>query len=78
MDFIAALKIALEACIPNVAKDAEVSVGNLSEMEVAVKEMLQGVGNEVMRQWLEAQDEKYPMAQRAWTAPQSTTSSAAT
>src|SRR5258708_36543334 len=29
-------------------------------MEVAVKEMLHEVGGEVLRQWLEAQDAKYP------------------
>ncbi len=61
MNFIARMKAALLACISNVIQSAPVEEGtSLSEMEVAVKQMQQAVGNAVLGQWLEAQDGKYP------------------
>jgi hypothetical protein len=61
MDFIARLKTAFVTCIGEVVQSEAVEVAaSLSEMEVAVKQMLHEVGNEVMGQWLEAQDGKYP------------------
>jgi Uncharacterised protein family (UPF0236) len=65
MEFIAALKEALVACIEPVIKAGRVEAESLTGMEVAVKEMLQGIGGEVLRQWLEAQDDKYPAEERA-------------
>ena len=64
MEFIARLKKALIECIGPSLKVGEVTAGSLGEMEVAVKAMLHEVGNEVLGQWLEAQDEKYPEEER--------------
>jgi len=60
MEFITALRSALMGCIPEVVKATEVTAESLSAMEVSVKGMLHEVGNAIMQQWLEAQDEKYP------------------
>jgi hypothetical protein len=60
MEFITGLKAAFMACIEGVIKGGEVQADSLSAMEVAVKQMLHEVGNEVLGQWLEAQDDKYP------------------
>jgi len=65
MEFIAAMKAALVACIGPVVKGGVAEGESLSAMEVAVKEMLHEVGGEVMRQWLEGQDAKYPADERA-------------
>src|ERR1700690_4322873 len=65
MEFITGLKAAFMACIEGVIKGGEVQADSLSAMEVAVKQMLHEVGNEVMGQWLEAQDAKYPADQQA-------------
>jgi len=47
-----------------VLKGTEVKAGSLAEMEVSLKQMLQEVGQVVMGDWLEAQDEKYPAAEQ--------------
>jgi hypothetical protein len=52
------------ACIGPVVKAGVEEGDSLSAMEVAVKAMLHEVGGEVMRQWLEGQDEKNPAAER--------------
>jgi hypothetical protein len=64
MEFIARLKKALIEEIGTSLKEGEVGVGSLGEMEVAVKEMLHEVGNAVLEQWIEGQDEKYPADER--------------
>ena len=64
MEFITALRSALMGCIAEVVTGAEVTAESLSAMEVSVKGMLHEVGNEIVRQWLEAQDEKYPADER--------------
>jgi hypothetical protein len=65
MEFITALKAALINSIAPVVKEEAGAAESLTAMEVAVKAMLQEVGNAVMQQWLEGQDEKYPAAKRA-------------
>jgi len=60
MEFIAELKAALIACIETVVKAGAVEAESLGAMEIAVKGMLHAVGNEVLRQWLEAQETSYP------------------
>jgi hypothetical protein len=60
MEFITRLKAALIGSIEQAIKGSEVKAESLSQMEVAVKQMLHEVGNEV----LEAQDEKYPADER--------------
>ena len=41
-------------------KAAEVKAESLSALEIAVKHRLHEVGNEGMRQWLEAQEDRSP------------------
>ena len=60
MEFITSLKAAFMECISGALKEGEVQAESLSAMEVEVKHMLHEVGGEVLRQWLEAQDGKYP------------------
>ncbi len=61
MEFITRLKAALVRCISEVIECEGVeAASSLSGMEVEVKQMVHEVGNAVMAQWLEAQDEKYP------------------
>jgi hypothetical protein len=43
---------------------------SLSAMEVSVKQMVHEVGNAVLRQWMEAQDGKYPADSQAWACGQ--------
>lgn len=40
--------------------EGDFSAKNLSEMEVALRQMLHELGNEILCQWLEAQEQKYP------------------
>ena len=60
MECITRLKEAFIASIGSVIKRGAVQADSLSELEVEVKQMLHEVGGEVLRQLLEAQDEKYP------------------
>lgn len=60
MEFIARLKAVLIASIGEVVQSGEVAAESLSQMEVAVKQMVHEVGNEVLRQWVEAQENHYP------------------
>ena len=62
MDFITDLQQTLMKQIPEMMADYEgdVSAQSLSEMEVCVKQMMHELGNEIMGQWLEAQEQKYP------------------
>lgn len=45
--------------------EGEITASSLSEMEKSIKEMGQVVGKELMEQWLEAQEERYPEPERA-------------
>jgi hypothetical protein len=67
MEFITGLQEALVKTVGEVirASQGQVKAESLSAMEQAVQQMNQMVGSEVMRQWLEAQDEKYPADRRA-------------
>lgn len=62
MDFITHVEAELMAAIPEIlaSYDGQVAAESLSEMEVTVKKMTHELGNWVMTQWLEAQDNKYP------------------
>ena len=66
MDFITYLKEALKNEVPKAmaAYRGEATAASLSEMEVEIKQMTHELGNEVLKQWLEAQDEKYPADDR--------------
>jgi len=66
MDFITYVQQELTAYLPEVIKgySAEVTAASLGEMEVAVKEMTHQLGNEILREWVEAQEEKYPSEHR--------------
>lgn len=67
MEFITRLHEALVKTVAEVIRDSqgELKAESLSAMEQAVQRMNQAVGKEVMRQWLEGQDEKYPVDRRA-------------
>ena len=62
MDFTTYLQASMLAALPEMIEgyEGEKQAGSLSEMEVAVRQMMQATGNEVLRQWLEAQEERYP------------------
>jgi len=47
--------------------EGEIKAESLTEMEKGVKELEQMIGNEIQREWLEAQDEKYPADERPCT-----------
>jgi len=66
MDFITYVQQRLTEYLPEVLKEysGEVRAGSLGEMEVAVKAMTQALGNEMLKEWVEAQEEKYPSARR--------------
>ncbi len=66
MDFITYIQQRLTAYLSEViqAYDGEVTAANLGEMEVAVKEMTHALGNEILKEWVEVQEEKYPSVQR--------------
>ncbi len=66
MDFITHLQHELSVYLPEVIKSysGEVTAGSLGEMEVAVKAMTHQLGNEILKEWVEAQDEKYPSVRR--------------
>ena len=67
MDFITQVQETLLSHLPTIVEDyqGKTEAENLSEMEKQVKQMAHDLGNEVMRLWLEAQDEKYPSDQKA-------------
>jgi hypothetical protein len=67
MDFITHVQAGIMAVLPGIIASyaGQVTAESLSEMEVSVKRMTHAVGNAVMQQWLEAQDEKYPERQQA-------------
>jgi hypothetical protein len=62
MDFITHLQQTMMQELPAMMAgyEGEITASSLSEMETAVKQMLHEVGNEVLRQWVEAQEERYP------------------
>jgi hypothetical protein len=62
MDFITHVQQAWLGQLPGIIKGyvGGVSATSLSEMETVVRQMTHELGNAVMQQWLEAQDEKYP------------------
>lgn len=65
MDFITHVQTQLAEILPNIISSypGEIAVGSLSELETTVKRMTQELGNDVIRQTLEAQDGKYPTPQ---------------
>ncbi len=67
MDFITYLQQRLIAYLPEVMAgyDGEITATSLSEMEVAVKAAMHELGNQVLTEWVEAQEEKYPREQRS-------------
>jgi hypothetical protein len=62
MDFITHLQQTLTQQIPEIMEGyaGNSCAKSLSEMEVALKQMLHEVGNAILGQWLEAQEQKYP------------------
>lgn len=62
MNFITDLQQALDEQSAEMiaAYEGDVSAESLSEMETSLKQMLHELGNEIMGQWLEAQEQKYP------------------
>lgn len=62
MDFITYVLQTIKAQLPQLIKDYEgdLSATSLSEMEIGVKETMFEVGQALVGQWLEAQEEKYP------------------
>jgi hypothetical protein len=66
MDFITQVQETLLSHLPAIVEEyhGKTEAENLSTMEKQVKQMTHELGNEVMRLWLEAQDEKYPSDQK--------------
>ena len=66
MDFITYAKQAMKEALPGIigSYSGEIKASDISEMERDIKQVGQAVGNELMKQWLEAQDEQYPSATR--------------
>ena len=66
MDFITYLQQRLSAYLPEViaAYEGEIKATSLGEMEVAVKAAMHELGNQVLTEWVEAQEEKYPSEHR--------------
>ena len=66
MDFITQVQERLLSHLPAIVAEysSEAEAENISTMERQVKQMTQELGNEVMKLWLEAQDEKYPSDQK--------------
>jgi Uncharacterised protein family (UPF0236) len=62
MNFITYLQQSMIEQLPKIieAYQGDVSANNLSEMEKCVKELGIDLGNEIVRQWLEEQEQKYP------------------
>jgi len=70
MDFITYLQARMTEALPALmaAYPGPISVGSLSELETAVKQMTHEMGNAIIQHTLEAQDGKYPADQA--TCPQ--------
>lgn len=66
MDFITYAEQAVKAALPGIIESyrGDIKARDLSKMERAIKQLGQAVGNELMKGWLEAQDEPYPAATR--------------
>ena len=66
MDFITDLqqRLSEQSAEMLMSYTGDVSVKSLSEMETSVKQMLHELGNDILVQWLEAQDQKYPDDER--------------
>lgn len=62
MDFITELQQSMIQQLPELLSqyEGDLSATSLSEMETSVKQMTHELGNAIMRQWLEAQAQKYP------------------
>jgi len=62
MDFSTYLEQKLSECISEAIAtyEGEIKAKDLLEMEQTIRQVTQTQGNEMLRQWLEAQDEKYP------------------
>jgi hypothetical protein len=62
MDFITELQQSMIQQLPELLSqyEGDLSAKSLSEMERSVKQMTHDLGNEIMRQCLEAQAQKYP------------------
>jgi hypothetical protein len=60
MDFITYVQQKTRAYRPEVIKgyNGEVTARSLGEMEVAVKKMTHELGNQILREWVEGQEEK--------------------
>jgi hypothetical protein len=67
MDFITYLQQQLAAYLPEVMAgyDGKITATSPSEMEVAVKKAMHELGNKVLTEWVAAQEDQYPAAQRA-------------
>jgi Uncharacterised protein family (UPF0236) len=66
MDFITYVGERLKEELSGIIESyrGQVSASSLSEMEVTVRKMAHELGNEVMKGWLETQDEKYSTRER--------------
>ncbi len=66
MDFTTHIRDAFLSHLPDIIQQYpdEAQAESLSEMEKNVKEMTHQLGNEIMKAWLEVQDEKYPSEQK--------------
>jgi hypothetical protein len=62
MDFITDLHQGLkEQSAKMIASyEGDISARSLAEMETGLKQMTHELGNAIMQQWLEAQEQKYP------------------
>lgn len=62
MDFITDLQQSMIQQLPDLVSqyEGDLSATSLSEMESNVKQMTHELGNAIMQQWLEAQEQKYP------------------
>ena len=67
MDFITYVGQTMIEALPTLIAgyEGEITASSLSEMEKGIKEMGQVVGKALMKQWLEAQEERYPESERA-------------
>ena len=65
MEFITELQSELTHCVEQVLHKASgnIQAGSLGAMEQAVRQIMHELGNEVMAQWLNAQDDRYPCAE---------------
>jgi hypothetical protein len=66
MDFITYVEQAMREALPAIIEgyQGEVKASDLSEMEKSIRQLGQAVGNDLMKQWLEAQEGGYPADER--------------